>query len=307
MNCPGHMLLFGSRPAAPTATCRCATPRPRRCTATSWPARCTACSRVRYVTQDDAHIFCSRRADRRRDRRLPRLRGATSTTSSGSSRAPSSRRGPSNKLGTDEEWDFTEGALERGAGAARDRVLRRTRARAPFYGPKIDLHMTDVLGRSWQMGTIQLDAQMPAALRAHLHGRRQPRAPGPRDPPRAARLARALHRHPRRALRRRVPVLARARAGAPDPGRRGASRGRRRAARAHRGRGLPRRGRRSATRRSAGGSATPSSRRSRTSSSTATASPTSSLAVRERGGGQSTRSLAELLRVVRRRACYDHA
>src|SRR5262249_57402269 len=31
-----------------------------------------------------------------------------------------------------------------------------------FYGPKIDLHMTDVLGRSWQMGTIQLDAQMPA-------------------------------------------------------------------------------------------------------------------------------------------------
>ncbi len=45
-----------------------------------------------------------------------------------------------------------------------------------FYGPKIDLHMTDVLGRCWQMGTIQLDAQMPAALRPHVHGRRQPRA-----------------------------------------------------------------------------------------------------------------------------------
>ena len=40
MNCPGHMLLFGASCAA-TATCRCATPRRRRCTATSSPARCT--------------------------------------------------------------------------------------------------------------------------------------------------------------------------------------------------------------------------------------------------------------------------
>ena len=68
---------------------------------------------------------------------------------------------PENKLGTDEEWDFTESALQ----AALERrgieyVLNE--GDGAFYGPKIDLHMTDVLGRSWQMGTIQLDSQMPA-------------------------------------------------------------------------------------------------------------------------------------------------
>ena len=67
---------------------------------------------------------------------------------------------PEKKLGTDEEWEFTEGALR----AALDRrgidyVVNE--GDGAFYGPKIDLHMTDVLGRSWQMGTIQLDSQMP--------------------------------------------------------------------------------------------------------------------------------------------------
>ena len=68
---------------------------------------------------------------------------------------------PENKLGTDEEWDFTEGALR----AALDRRgidYTVNEGDGAFYGPKIDLHMTDVLGRSWQMGTIQLDSQMPA-------------------------------------------------------------------------------------------------------------------------------------------------
>jgi len=67
---------------------------------------------------------------------------------------------PEKKLGTDEEWDFTESALR----AALDRrgidyVVNE--GDGAFYGPKIDLHMTDVLGRSWQIGTIQLDSQMP--------------------------------------------------------------------------------------------------------------------------------------------------
>ena len=67
---------------------------------------------------------------------------------------------PEKKLGSDEEWDFTEGALE---AALRKRGIEYAvnEGDGAFYGPKIDLHMTDVLGRSWQMGTIQLDAQMP--------------------------------------------------------------------------------------------------------------------------------------------------
>ena len=68
---------------------------------------------------------------------------------------------PDNKLGTDEEWDFTEGAL-RSALDRRGIDYTVNEGDGAFYGPKIDLHMTDVLGRSWQMGTIQLDSQMPA-------------------------------------------------------------------------------------------------------------------------------------------------
>src|SRR5205823_1338665 len=67
---------------------------------------------------------------------------------------------PEKKVGTDEEWDFTEGAL-RSALDRRGIEYVLMPGEGAFYGPKIDLHMTDVLGRSWQMGTIQLDAIMP--------------------------------------------------------------------------------------------------------------------------------------------------
>ena len=77
-----------------------------------------------------------------------------------------------------------------------------------FYGPKIDLHMTDTIGRSWQLGTVQLDYVMPERFEPHLHRRRQRRPPAGDDPPRADGLVRALHRHPHRALRGRVPALA---------------------------------------------------------------------------------------------------
>src|SRR5205823_11214783 len=67
---------------------------------------------------------------------------------------------PENRLGTDDEWDFTEGAL-RSALDRRGLAYELNEGDGAFYGPKIDLHMTDSLGRSWQMGTIQLDALMP--------------------------------------------------------------------------------------------------------------------------------------------------
>jgi threonyl-tRNA synthetase len=67
---------------------------------------------------------------------------------------------PEKRLGTDEQWDRAEAALE-GALRRHDMEYAISPGEGVFYGPKIDLHMTDVLGRSWQMGTIQLDYQMP--------------------------------------------------------------------------------------------------------------------------------------------------
>ena len=82
-----------------------------------------------------------------------------------------------------------------------------------FYGPKIDMHMTDSLGRSWQLGTVQLDYSMPERFDLTYTGADNARASPRDDPPRAVRLLRALHRHHARALRRRTPALAGARAG----------------------------------------------------------------------------------------------
>jgi threonyl-tRNA synthetase len=116
--------------------------------------------RVRHVTQDDAHIFCA--AQQIEDEIFGCLDFAASLYDlfGMDARFELSTR-PENKLGTDEEWDFTEGAL-RAALERRQIAFTVNEGDGAFYGPKIDLHMADVLGRSWQMGTIQLDSQMPA-------------------------------------------------------------------------------------------------------------------------------------------------
>jgi threonyl-tRNA synthetase len=67
---------------------------------------------------------------------------------------------PENRLGTDEFWDKTEGMLA----AALDKAgLEYTinEGDGAFYAPKIDMHATDSLGRSWQLGTVQLDYNLP--------------------------------------------------------------------------------------------------------------------------------------------------
>jgi threonyl-tRNA synthetase len=115
--------------------------------------------RVRHITQDDAHIFCTR--DQIEDEVIGCLELATVIyeTFDLEMRVELSTR-PEKRIGGDELWDEAEGALERAlarAGVAYD----LNPGDGAFYGPKIDLHMTDSIGRSWQMGTIQLDFQMP--------------------------------------------------------------------------------------------------------------------------------------------------
>jgi threonyl-tRNA synthetase len=159
MNCPGHMVLFGSALRSyRDLPLRYAEAAPLHRNEPSGTLH--GLTRVRYVTQDDAHIFCTReQIESELDGTLDYLKYLYGLFEL-EPRAELSTR-PDNKLGTDEEWDFTEGELVR--------ALERHgidyfvgEGEGSFYGPKIDLHMTDVLGRSWQLGTIQLDAQMPA-------------------------------------------------------------------------------------------------------------------------------------------------
>jgi threonyl-tRNA synthetase len=167
MNCPGHMVLFAN-------TLRSYRELPLRYAEAAPLHRneragtLHGLTRVRYVTQDDAHIFCTR--EQIEDEIFGCLDYAKfvyDLFELDCSFELSTR--PDNKLGTDDEWDFTEGALQ----AALDRrglAYSINAGDGAFYGPKIDLHMTDSLGRSWQMGTIQLDSQQPERLNCRYVG-----------------------------------------------------------------------------------------------------------------------------------------
>src|SRR5260221_4788465 len=153
MNCPGHCALFGQ-------TAHSYRDLPLRFAEAGNLHRNELSGvlhgllRVRHFVQDDAHIFCTH--EQMPDElvacldygfflyRLFEL----------DMRVELSTR-PDNKLGTDEEWDVAEGALE---AALRRCDLEYTvgAGGGSFYGPEIDLHMTHSLGRSWQLRTLQL-------------------------------------------------------------------------------------------------------------------------------------------------------
>jgi threonyl-tRNA synthetase len=115
--------------------------------------------RVRHVTQDDGHTFCT--PEQIEDEVFLCLDHAFSLYDlfDLAMRVELSLR-PDNKLGSDEDWDVAETAL-RNALRKRGIEFDEMPGEGAFYGPKIDIHMEDSLGRSWQLGTIQLDFQMP--------------------------------------------------------------------------------------------------------------------------------------------------
>jgi threonyl-tRNA synthetase len=161
MNCPGHMVLFAQQLRSyRELPLRYAEAAPLHRNERAGTLH--GLTRVRHVTQDDAHIFCTR--EQIEDEIFACLDYAKFTYDlfGLESDFELSTR-PDNKLGTDEEWDFTEGAL-RAALERRGLSYSVNAGDGAFYGPKIDLHMRDALGRSWQMGTIQLDSQTPGRL-----------------------------------------------------------------------------------------------------------------------------------------------
>ena len=130
MNCPGHMLLFGSQ-------LRSYRDLPIRYAESSTLHRNELAGalhgllRVRHVTQDDAHIFCTARAGRRGDRRLHRLSPKDLYAIFGVTPHAELSTRPENRLGTDEEWDSAEGMLMLPSSATRSPTSSaRARARS---------------------------------------------------------------------------------------------------------------------------------------------------------------------------------
>lgn len=115
--------------------------------------------RVRHFAQDDSHIFCTE--DQIQDEVKGVLQFAFDTYKifGVEVRFELSTR-PDDRIGSEETWDRSEAALKEALESLGiDYVVNE--GDGAFYGPKIDIHMTDSLGRSWQLGTCQLDRNFP--------------------------------------------------------------------------------------------------------------------------------------------------
>ena len=178
--------------------------------------------RVRHITQDDAHIFCTEEQIADEVNRCLDFGYAIYDTFGFAPRLELSTR-PEKRIGTEEMWDRAEAALE-SALAVRGAEFELNRGRRGLLRAE-DRPAHDRLDRPLVAARHRPARLRDArALRAHLHRRRQRRAPAGDDPPRADGLLRALHGHPDRALRGRVPALARTGPGARAAGLRPPSR-----------------------------------------------------------------------------------
>jgi threonyl-tRNA synthetase len=163
MNCPHHCEIFGNRPRSykelPFRVAEFGT-----VYRYEQSGELHGLTRVRGFTQDDAHIFCT--ADQVKDEFLGvvdltmhvlRKLGFTEYTAQISLRDPNN---PDKYIGSNENWEKAERAIIE---ATEEAGMKTTTAmgEAAFYGPKLDFMVKDALKRSWQLGTIQVDYNLP--------------------------------------------------------------------------------------------------------------------------------------------------
>ena len=167
MNCPGHCHMFGqSRHSYRDLPVRYAEPGLLHRNEASGVLH--GLLRVRHFAQDDGHIFCTE--EQVQDEVAGALEMAFATYAKFDLQVSlelSTR--PEQRIGSDELWDRAEQKLTR---ALEDLGLdyELNPGDGAFYGPKIDMHMTDSLGRAWQLGTVQLDYSMPARFQLSYTG-----------------------------------------------------------------------------------------------------------------------------------------
>jgi threonyl-tRNA synthetase len=167
MNCPGHCQLFSlSRHSYRELPIRYSEPGLLHRNEASGVLH--GLLRVRHFAQDDGHVFCTEEQVQDEVRGCLEMAFATYKLFDFDVSLELSTR-PEQRVGTDEMWDRAEEKLTR--------VLEELGLEyqlnpgdGAFYGPKIDMHMTDSLGRSWQLGTVQLDYSMPARFELSYTG-----------------------------------------------------------------------------------------------------------------------------------------
>ena len=158
MNCPGHAHLYGSQQwSYRDLPVRYSEPGLLHRNEPSGTLH--GLLRVRHFCQDDAHIFCTEDQIQSEVASCLEFAFATYRLFGLEPSLELSTR-PDQRIGDDSTWDRAESAL-REALDQEGHPYTVNEGDGAFYGPKIDLHITDSLGRSWQLGTVQLDYSMP--------------------------------------------------------------------------------------------------------------------------------------------------
>ena len=124
--------------------------------------------RVRCFTQDDAHIFMTREQIKEEIKGVVRLIDTVYSTFGFQYHIELSTR-PEDSMGAEEDWEIATDAL-RDAITELGYDFEVNEGDGAFYGPKLDFHLTDCLGRTWQCGTIQLDFQLPERFELEYTG-----------------------------------------------------------------------------------------------------------------------------------------
>ena len=158
MNCPGSMLYYQSKPHSyrdfPMRVAELG-----RVHRHELSGALHGLMRVRAFTQDDAHIFMLPEQIKDEIKGVVKLIDSVYKTFGFEYHLELSTR-PEDSMGTDEEWETAENGL-REALEELGLAYEINEGDGAFYGPKIDFHLRDCLGRTWQCGTIQLDMQLP--------------------------------------------------------------------------------------------------------------------------------------------------
>lgn len=167
MNCPGGMLVYKSQP-------RSYRDLPLRIGELGLVHRheksgqLHGLMRVRCFTQDDAHIFMTQEQITDEIKGVMRLINEVYSKFGFIYHVELSTR-PKNSIGSDEDWELaTQGLRKALEESGMEYVVNE--GDGAFYGPKIDFHLEDSLGRTWQCGTIQLDFQLPMRFEAEYMG-----------------------------------------------------------------------------------------------------------------------------------------
>jgi threonyl-tRNA synthetase len=168
MNCPSHCLIFGQRRRSYREL-------PWRVADFGRVHRYErggvvhGLSRVRSFCQDDAHIFCTPEQIQGEIESFLALLDEIYDAFKFQKIEIKLATRPDKRIGTDEQWDLAEGALAE-ALKRQGRAFEVTPGEGAFYGPKLEFHIEDAIGRSWQLGTIQVDYNMPERFELEFTG-----------------------------------------------------------------------------------------------------------------------------------------